>query len=235
MKELPYFKFYPGEWSTRDVIDCSMQAQGLFINICSIYWTRGCELTLTRVQRKFNTRSTELQELLDDGIFDVSDDQISINFLDEQFEQFAELSKLKSRAGKASAKKRKGNTRSTPVQQMSNKREKIREDKIREDKIPAYLEFKDYALSKKPTVDLVSLKLKYESWVENGWKDGNGNKIVNWKSKLLNTIVYMKEKVVATGRNPVSEAAPKDYGVPSPTAVPMPESIRKKIANIGKA
>ena len=218
-----------------DITDCSMSAQGLFTNICGLYWSKGCELTLTRVQRKFNRCSTELQELLDDAIFDVNDDEITIKFLDEQFAQFKELSKLKSRAGKASAKKRKGNTRSTPVQQVMNKEDKIREDKIREDKIPTYPEFKEYALSKKANVHLTELKLKYDAWVENGWKDGHDNKIKNWKSKLLNTIPHLKESSQITGRVIKSESAPADYGKPSPTATPMPDSLKKKIAKIGKA
>jgi len=37
-----------------------------------------------------------------------------------------------------------------------------------------------------------SVKAKYESWKDAGWKDGNGKKIVNWKSKLKNTITYLK-------------------------------------------
>tara|TARA_R110000868_G_scaffold120090_2_gene318887 strand:- start:132 stop:776 length:645 start_codon:yes stop_codon:yes gene_type:complete len=38
-----------------------------------------------------------------------------------------------------------------------------------------------------------SFKAKYEAWVENGWKDGNNNEIKNWKTKIKNTIPYMKE------------------------------------------
>ena len=38
-----------------------------------------------------------------------------------------------------------------------------------------------------------------------------------------------------TGRDPSSEKAPADYGRPSPTATPMPDSLKKKIPNIGKA
>lgn len=41
-----------------------------------------------------------------------------------------------------------------------------------------------------------SLTLKYQSWVESGWKDGNGMAIKNWKSKILNVIPYLKEEVV---------------------------------------
>ena len=59
--------------------------------------------------------------------------------------------------------------------------------------IPTEAEFIDFALSKKSTLDKHVVKLKYESWVLNGWKDGNGNKVINWKSKLLNTIPHLTE------------------------------------------
>ena len=58
--------------------------------------------------------------------------------------------------------------------------------------IPTIEEFISYALSHKQ-VSTTDLKLKYNSWVENGWKDGNDKKIKNWKSKLLNTIKYFDE------------------------------------------
>lgn len=37
-----------------------------------------------------------------------------------------------------------------------------------------------------------TLTSKYESWVEAGWKDGMGNKIKNWKTKIKNTIPHLK-------------------------------------------
>jgi hypothetical protein len=36
-----------------------------------------------------------------------------------------------------------------------------------------------------------SLKSKYESWVENGWKDGFNKTILNWKAKIRNTIPHL--------------------------------------------
>lgn len=41
-----------------------------------------------------------------------------------------------------------------------------------------------------------SLKQKYKAWKEANWHDGNGKKIKNWKSKILNTIPYLKERNV---------------------------------------
>jgi hypothetical protein len=37
-----------------------------------------------------------------------------------------------------------------------------------------------------------SVRAKYESWIEAGWKDGNGSKIRNWKTKLKNTIPHLR-------------------------------------------
>jgi len=39
---------------------------------------------------------------------------------------------------------------------------------------------------------LYSLKAKYDSWVENEWRDGNDNPILNWKLKLRSTLPYLK-------------------------------------------
>ncbi|CAL2091844.1 DUF1376 domain-containing protein [Tenacibaculum sp. 190524A05c] len=60
--------------------------------------------------------------------------------------------------------------------------------------VPTFEEFKKYSISKANDIDLEKLELKYESWKENDWKDGNNNKIKNWKSKILNTLPYLKEE-----------------------------------------
>lgn len=33
---------------------------------------------------------------------------------------------------------------------------------------------------------------KFRAWVEDGWKDGNGKIIKNWKTKIRNTLPYLK-------------------------------------------
>jgi len=59
--------------------------------------------------------------------------------------------------------------------------------------IPEFKEFLNYALEKKPKVSQTDLKLKYDSWLTNDWKNGNDKKITNWKAALLNTLPYIKE------------------------------------------
>lgn len=43
-----------------------------------------------------------------------------------------------------------------------------------------------------------SLKAKFEAWREAGWKDGNGNKVKNWKTKIKNTIPYLRATSIPT-------------------------------------
>ena len=39
-KEIPYFKFFTGEWANGDITAENYKTQGVFINICAIYWTK---------------------------------------------------------------------------------------------------------------------------------------------------------------------------------------------------
>lgn len=82
-KELPYFKFEPAEYLTKDISFCSLSAQGLFINICSYYWQRGCELTKQQLLKRLN-HEKELNELIEEGTIDVIGNDIKIKFLDIQ-------------------------------------------------------------------------------------------------------------------------------------------------------
>ena len=56
---------------------------------------------------------------------------------------------------------------------------------------------------------------KYDAWVINGWKDGLGNKIGNWKGKIVSNLQYFKNKAngtsvkIQTGKEAILEI-PKD-------------------------
>jgi hypothetical protein len=94
-KELPYFQFEPAEYLTKDVSFCSLSAQGLFINICSYYWQRQCELTKGQLLRRLNYPK-ELEELIDEGVLKIQNEAINIAFLDQQFEKATLLKKTNS-------------------------------------------------------------------------------------------------------------------------------------------
>jgi len=65
--------------------------------------------------------------------------------------------------------------------------------------IPTLSIFLDYIKEVKPEKYLAiqnAAGLKWQSWKANDWKDGNDKKITNWKTKILNTIPYLKEEEV---------------------------------------
>lgn len=53
----------------------------------------------------------------------------------------------------------------------------------------------DYKLHEK------GASIKYDAWVTAGWKDGYGNKINNWKSKIVSNLQYFKSASVVGSRN----------------------------------
>jgi len=73
--------------------------------------------------------------------------------------------------------------------------EKENEDESKSE-IPAWEDFKNYALENDSNIDIKALELKYKAWKENDWMTGGDkpHKIKNWKSTLLNTIPHMKSR-----------------------------------------
>lgn len=59
--------------------------------------------------------------------------------------------------------------------------------------IPELAEFLSFAIQECSNINQEDVKHKYNSWFLNGWKDGNDKAIKNWKTKLLNTIPYLKK------------------------------------------
>lgn len=59
--------------------------------------------------------------------------------------------------------------------------------------IPEFAEFIQFAIEQIPNINKDEVKLKYESWKVNNWKDGNNKQIKNWKTKLLNTLPYISK------------------------------------------
>jgi hypothetical protein len=59
--------------------------------------------------------------------------------------------------------------------------------------IPTWDEFLTYGKEKEPKVNIKALKNKYDAWVVNGWRNGNDRPIKNWKSALLQTLIYIEK------------------------------------------
>jgi len=136
-KELPFFKFEPGAWDSGMIQLCSLEAKGLFIEICALYWSRLGELPYALALQKLCRGNAKLmQELEQNQIFALQEhdnrSQIVITFLDEQLQEFKQVSEKRQ---KAASKRWDNQAVNANAMQMQSKSNAIREDKIREDKI----------------------------------------------------------------------------------------------------
>lgn len=98
-KNLPYFKFVTTEWLTGDITFENLDVQGLFINVCALYWQRDGKLTTEEINRRY--KNPELLKSLIGSYLKVKSGSISIKFLDEQFGEFEFISKRNSKNGKS--------------------------------------------------------------------------------------------------------------------------------------
>lgn len=168
-KELPYFKFEPSEYIAGNIQDCSFEAQGVFINICSLYWIRLGDMNYaSALQRICKGIPKALEELCEAGILKVEDDKIIISFLDIQLNEFQDTSEKRRNA----ANKRWNDASALQVQSKSNaiREEKRREKKRREEEnggwvLPFGDEFKktwnewvEYRKQKKQKLTLLGAK-----------------------------------------------------------------------------
>jgi len=143
MKQLPYFKFYVNEWLSGDIELLSFEAQGVFIRLCSYYWSKECKMILDRSKKRFKGYEDAFQELIDEGIIKVEGDFIKISFLDAQLSERETLSKTNSENGKKGGRPRKNpiksdekpngfDLESEKKAKESNKEERREEEKRKE-------------------------------------------------------------------------------------------------------
>lgn len=140
-KDLPYFKFFCSEWNDGDITLEDYEIQGLFINICSYYWSNECEVKMDKLFKKFRHVAVScIDTLLNSGVMKVNEDgYLCITFLDEQLKERGKLSNQNSiNAKKRWEDKRKESesnaTASIPQSDNSTENMQYREEKKREEK-----------------------------------------------------------------------------------------------------
>jgi hypothetical protein len=136
------------------------------------------------------------------------DEDIWCKFINDNGKYYNERMKTESEKRKKYSESRSNNRTKkelTPInnkkisktydKHMENENENINKDinkkEIKKVIVPTFEEFEKYVLETEKDIEPSALRNKYNSWVENGWKDGHDKKIVNWKSKILNTISYL--------------------------------------------
>lgn len=133
-KNFPYFKFTATEWLTGDIVYETLELQGLFINICALYWQRDGKLTIEDLIRRYKNESL-INELINRYIWN-DQGNILIKFLDEQLIEANHISKVNSENGKkgAEAKRNKANAKrplndSKAILSKEEKEEEINKNK----------------------------------------------------------------------------------------------------------
>ena len=133
-----------------------------------------------------------------------------------------------------------GKSKANAKQMLSNKSivkqskvNDIKEEKSKGFTVPTFEEVKDYCKERNKGVNPNKW---YNHYTSNGWKVGK-NPMKNWKAAVH---TWEDSDIVAPGKLPESKGSnlggskiPDNYGLPSKTAVPMPDSFKKRLDKIG--
>lgn len=192
-----WFKFYFKEWSD-DVKPLSLSARGLLIElIIHLRKVDGVMPIDIRLIVRLSGGLTEeinsaLQEYREHCIFDFEFIDGVEYLTSRKIVKELAISLVNSENGKKggnpklkkSVKRIKSESVKPEVNQIYNS------DFISESIFLSYC--KDELLKEKYSAFEFSLKQKYAAWVAAGWKDGNDKPIKNWKTKIGNTIPFLK-------------------------------------------
>lgn len=112
---LPFFKFFIQKWILGDIRFCSIEAQGLFINICVLYWGKRCDLSYDQIVKSYPKKYQKfIEELKSQKVLKISEGKISISFLDEQLKECNEQSEINREIALEAWKQRKSNATALP-------------------------------------------------------------------------------------------------------------------------
>lgn len=194
-KNFPYFKFIATEWMTGDIVFEDFSTQGLFINICALYWQRNGQLSIDDINKRFKN-PIELTNLTD-RFYSVNDGFISIKFLDEQLIEANHISKVNSQNGALGGRPKKP-TAKRPL--SDGKPKKSKEEKEEELKKEIELKKENFVKALQP------FKNTYESDMLNEfyfyWTETKPNsRLLRWErerafdvERRLSTWIRFKDK-----------------------------------------
>ena len=189
-KELPYFKFEPNQWENGNIQICSREDKGLFIDLCSMYWTRLGDVPFKLAVNKLcGGNASAFDSLMRENIFTVINDLICIDYLNEQLSDFDETSKINSKNAREGWEKRRKikeeSERNATASNPQSENDAIREEERREEnkKVVKFIppsadDVKIYCISRNNNVNVNKFIDFYES---KGWMIGK-TKMKDWKA-----------------------------------------------------
>jgi len=181
-KELPYFKFEPNQWLTGDITLESMEVQGIFINVCALYWSKDCRVAIAGLQQRYGGA---IVRLLESGILKEKEGFAVIEFLDEQWVELSCRHQKNVENGRMGGFK-SSLAKATPKHLEEKRREEIRIDNTLDAPTqrvvtrPTIDEVKAYCIERKNQVDADKW---FDHYTSNGWLVGK-NKMRDWKAAV---------------------------------------------------
>ena len=139
-KELPYFKFFSDQWLGKKITLEPYEVQGVFINVCAIYWANDCNIKIATLQKRYGEA---INILIEDGYIKDKNGMAKISFLDSQWQDRHKIHKELSNSGKAGAKARWDKYReanSVANGEAIKNDIAIRKDKIKKEKIEKFFD-----------------------------------------------------------------------------------------------
>lgn len=144
-KELPYLKFNASEWITGQITLEDFYTQGVFINICALYWFKSARLETSEIKRRLKCKQATIDLLFANSHIKADGDHIKISFLDEQFIERGYVSEKNKKNGEkggapkgnSNAKKEENNNRTVDLEQpkttnIEEEKKRIREEEEKE-------------------------------------------------------------------------------------------------------
>lgn len=202
------YTFYPKDWNNDDeVFELELSERGLFRELIDMAMMNDNKtvVKLSIWSRKLNTSETDLNAILlklsDLKLIKITDGKLFIQSCEKRLKLVRGGKKGGYKSKPTTKPLRKPIVKPTPKptpKQIETKRE--RETKIEIEKsikkemptLEVFLAYCQTEIPNKYTELKFSLEAKYKSWFENNWKDGNNKTIKNWKTKIKNTIPYLK-------------------------------------------
>lgn len=200
-KELPYFKFEPNQWENGNIQMLPRDDKGLFIDLCSMYWSRLGDVPLKlAIQKLCNGNAVALNSLINERIIEVIDHNIFIKFLSEQLDEFENTSAQNSKNAKERWEKHRKQKEESELNASALKpqceintirEEEIRVEKIKEDKI------KQEVLPASPKFSFLGSLLDYgfeRQLVEDWLKVRKTKKATNTETAFKNFIAEIEQR-----------------------------------------
>lgn len=135
----------------------------------------------------------------DFDLFTINGDEFSSTSVEYRLNKMAAKSQKAANSVRIRWEKEKSKTEpDTNVLRPKYERNTIKENIIKENKVnvntPTREEFVQYGLGilGNDTGYKSPLEAKFETWMQDGWKDGHGKPIKNWKTKLQNVAPFLK-------------------------------------------